>query len=261
MRVLPTVMAPAFALALTIVTAFGFGTANAEVITAYTASGPVNLDGDLIGPVNPVTSITTAAGGTVTGFVGPTETNVTTGPDARFGGNTTSGTNNDTAPDANDALVGNNLVTALGNANGLVVDVLFGTTITDNDAASDNVFELFVLELGGNDDLYTLQPIISGTAASPTLGGNTVVLGSSVASGPTGELENNSGNVSDFAYGGEAVDLSDMGVSSLIGVRFSSSISSAAQADPAVILAVPEPASLALMGLGGLLMLSRRRKA
>ena len=192
------------------------GSASAAPITAYTATGSVDAQGELNDDDARITSITTAEGGTVTGpFVGPTSGSIFDQPGADFVGDA------ETAPFPSrlQLLLGNVPTRAFGDSGDNGGNFLFGQTISDNSAASDNVFEVFLMELGGGDS-FSITAITGGTAGSPTLGPSTVVFGTSGAAvGPDVDLQriDSAGNFTG-GLGGLALDISDLGVNELIGI-------------------------------------------
>lgn len=241
-----------------------------ESITTIQVPGDVAISGStgrIIDSVIEVTSLTTDSG-TYSGFIGPTE-GFKDGGVVSFAtrGFNDNGNTPDFTPTEN-LLLGNNLARTLVNGSGLFYNLMFGQTITDDNVGADTNFEVFYFELLPGNEAYSLQAIIGGTAAVPVLGGSAVTVSSTVyapisdivSSSSDAALDrSDSSSVLDANYGGQAFDLSEFGVTSLVGIRFVSTNS----ADPAAILVIPEPSTLALFAgalvLFGLSAVRKRR--
>ncbi len=248
----------ALALALPLTQTFAY-----EAITSYGVPSGIELNGSnqIIDNDIPVTSITTASG-TYSGFIGPTEAHQA-GSAPSF---TTYGFTDTEVTTSSVALLGNNLAQSIVNGGGLTYNVMFGQTITDDTNGTDTNFEIFYIELLASNEPYLLRAITGDTASAPIIGNSTDTISSvtTASDGPTisGALVRRGDNGSTLAatYGGHAFDLSDaFGVTSIIGIQI---VSISGSADPAAILAIPEPASLALglSSMAALFVFSRRRR-
>ena len=241
-------------------------TASAEVLlNNFTYSGTVtgtSGEFDVYGDADAAIDTITVGDTVYSQFVGPTAANSTNGPEDRFRPQTQESSGPFLGTDGSD-LLGNR--PTFGWSNGTAetssVDLLFGQTIVDNDAATDSIYELFLFELSGGDE-FELTAILGGTAEAPVLGNSAIVDTFTVNSSDFIGVDREVGSTLTIRLGGSAIDISEtFGVSELIGVRVAVNAASTLGGDPAVLLAsVPEPASLVLLAAGGCLMLGRKTR-
>lgn len=247
----------------------------AEIISSITVPGDVEVhptDGYIVDDEIPVVSITTASG-TFSNLIGPTEIFHAAGTISfATRGVGLSGPSPFPSP-LSDSLLGNNLANTLvhGNSGTLTFNVLFGQTVFDSNAGADNQLEVFYLDLIPANEPYSLQAIVGGTADTPILGGSVLVF-STVSYAPINGITpttahdavlDRSGNTNSLnaTYGGHGIDLSEFGVTSLVGLQWKST--AASSADPAAFLvSIPEPSSAAfLLGVLGVMgTMARNRR-
>jgi hypothetical protein len=226
-----------------------------------TTKNPLNSNGDLI------TGFSTSAS-SVSSVQGVTRTaNVTTVVDADADGdnirNLWGSSSSSTEVDGGDALLGLTAVTGLLELT--TGDFFFGTALQ---GAAGQANDIFILDFGG-EDAYTVTPLDDSGAV---IGGGftftpTDAIGdptASIVADDSGNYENVTGTVG-AGLNGFAFDVEDFaGLTGLVeGVRITPG-SGASTPDPTVIgfntAAIPEPASVALLAAGGLMLLPRRRR-
>ena len=227
--------------------------------TVTGTSGGFNVYGAADAEIETITVGTTV----YSEFVAPTTANTTDAPEDRYRPLAQSGDGPFVGTPGSD-LIGNRPTFGWSNGTAATssVDLLFGQTIFDNDAATDDVYELFLFELSGGDE-FELTAILGGTAEAPILGRSAILDTFAVNSSDYIAAERETGSdLATIRLGGSAFDISDtFGVSELIGVRIAVNNASTLGGDPAVLLAsVPEPGSLILLAAGGALVLCRKRR-
>ncbi len=234
---------------------FACGSASASILTI--TDGAFTPDQDPVRNTAIVNSYTTSAG-TVSTLAGASSITGTFETSGSYGPSTIrnvwglDGTEVDGTP----SVVG--LDAAVGLANATQVNAQFGLEIT---GAVGNANDFFILEVTGNDAITVVPLDASGNpigdfSLSITTGGWGDVVGYG--------FRGNSINPNSTTIGGVAFDLEDfIGTGTLTGVT---GLRTSGSLDALVIgyntaAAIPEPASLALLGLGGLCLLGRRRSA
>ncbi len=158
----------------------------------------------------------------------------------------------------NDTSILSGIVGSSGITNGSF-SLDFGGLVTDNDSALD----FFVFEDGGNDAGSIYAILEDGTLSSALAFDFTVAAIGSDLTGATGVLSNNGTNLTGRAVHGFGFDLTDLGITSgtaIQGIVIDTGSSLDAYHIVANVEVVPEPSSTALLGLGGLALILRRRK-
>ncbi|BDS06841.1 hypothetical protein NT6N_18810 [Oceaniferula spumae] len=133
----------------------------------------------------------------------------------------------------------------------------FASNVTDNDAGLD----FFFFEDGGNDS-GTIYAVLANGTLSSGLTFTPADFGSDI-SGGTGVLNNSGTPLTGRPVAGFGFDLTDLGVTAgteIQGIVIDTASAADAYAIFANVEAVPEPSTTALLGLGGLAMVLRRRK-
>jgi hypothetical protein len=232
------------------------GPALAAPITGYTLSGSTNLSGEYNADDAAFASITVGAD-SYSNLIGPTSITNITAPGAVFWGQANAGNPTFNTTNQEAYLLGNTATQLWGGSNAMGFDVFFDIAISDNNAAApDTQYELFITELTGGDSF--LITAITGTQASPGFG-SPFSYGTTVIAGQPGiAVRSNTGTDFNQTIGGAAIDISDLGVSEVIGLR----VSTTGGDTIAVWAAVPEPSTFALF-TGALCLatvIARRRR-
>jgi len=132
----------------------------------------------------------------------------------------------------------------------------FNTNVTDNDAALD----FFFFEDGGNDS-GTIYAVLADGSVSSGLAFTSASFGSAITA--TGVLNNNGATLTGRNVEGFAFAFTDLGITNgteIQGIVVDTGATADAYGIFANVDAVPEPSSTALLGLGGLALILRRRK-
>ncbi len=232
---------PFSALAAVSITVPAFG---AAIITGATYSPLVNENPEP--DTTAVTGLTDSDGKIYTSLIGATASNVTgTSNGDRYWAQNGSNPGSDAA-----ALSGLTITNGVANFTGVTLDL--NTTVNAGDDAA-----FFWIDFGTEGPMV-FTPLDDNGDAIGSWSFTSSTFGTTFS--PTFDLQ---GVVSSGAFGGITFTLDDFtgGTGTLTGVA-GLQVTDNGLSDPAVfgVAVIPEPASLALLGLGGLCLLGRRRR-